>query len=190
MDRCSKLSMSYITFPGYINMKNVFNINNDIFVIEEMGSNCLFLTKNVHHLFMVVSLKNLFFYYQKKERKKSFEEFIPLIIGDFPNRSRCAKKNTYLCFFYHSQYSNPALENNFTTFTTIDYDNYKEILLLVKELVIKDLFPVVWKLLFSLLVTDKSSIKNNKIASYNTTYIGSEPRDIIYASLPIYMFND
>jgi hypothetical protein len=170
--------MSYITIPRHVDITQVTKVNHNFFLIKD---------QNWYH---VLSFSDLSFCWRQKKQELSFDAFVNDITKDSLTKSKVDKEYHYLLFFYHYQYHANHLPIQYTTFINVCYDDYKEIFLLLHELVtIKELFDMVWKILFSVCVTDKSSIKYNVIASFSSIYT-TKAKELIHRSFPIYLFKE
>lgn len=145
--------MAYITIGHVVNKDKIIRINNDSFLIEYNKDD--FLACSTVH--------GSTFWLRKQESIEDFKARVLLIMPPLKNYSI---KTEYLCFFRRFKWDPMSFAHDYTTFTSISYDDYEKIFLLLQEIFIKDLFPTVWKIVFSLCVTDKN---NAILKSMNST---------------------
>jgi hypothetical protein len=144
---------SCLTFTQDVKKEQITRINDYIFLVE--------YTKNYFLLGSLYTSASLLFY---KEDLKIDEEFKKTYEHYFYKHSN-QKKYDYLCFFRRFKWQPLSFAHNYVTFTGISYDDYEKIFFLIKELFIKDLFTPVWKLYFSLCVTDRTKLVVSSMAT-------------------------
>lgn len=150
--------MSYITIPYHIQKDQITKINDDIFCIEEKNG-----------WFLIVSLDaGACRWKQNKYYGLSFDTFIKRQEERLlPKKSKGKKfdKQDYICFFNSTRIIPSYGLVEFTSFTSISYDKFKEFYFLTREIFLRDIFELFWKLFFSVRVTDNDAIQYHMTTS-------------------------
>lgn len=172
--------MSYITVPQYFETNQITKINNDMFIVEDSDG-----------WFMIGSLYTCSSYWAKKNPNTSLSSFIEDSITGFPTQ-KPEKKNVYLCFFHRIHYVRPNYSCKYTTFTNLCYDDIKEVYLLMRKTFIYDILQIIWKLFFSVYITDKSSIQEHTIIAKKSGASNHNYLQCYFNLFPkcTYLFND